>query len=78
MSNSNFPNRLEDLVQYGYLSTLPRDPFTNENFQYKLSEDGKSITLYSIGKNLTDNNGKMEGEGEKTDDISIMLKIGEK
>jgi hypothetical protein len=51
-----YPAELQALVQQGYLSSLPGDPFTaSRSLRYRKS--GKTYLLYSIGPDGADNHG---------------------
>jgi hypothetical protein len=50
-----YPARLADLVQEGYLQKLPDDPFGKGPLTYERTDD--SFLLYSWGENLTDDGG---------------------
>jgi hypothetical protein len=50
-----YPANLDELVDAGYLSKLPQDPFARGPFSYKVTSD--SFLLYSWGQNLTDDGG---------------------
>jgi hypothetical protein len=52
-----FPDNLEELVQTGYLTKLPVDPFSNGPLTYKKTADG--FILYSWGSNLKDDGGQV-------------------
>lgn len=71
--NGRVPNQLSELVSSGYMNNLPSDPFTNEPFKYSISNDGKEVTIYSVGKNLRDDGGK--GGKYEEDDITFILKL---
>ncbi len=49
------PESLEQLVQAGYLDSLPDDPFGAGPLSYRKTSDG--FLLYSWGENLTDDGG---------------------
>jgi len=51
------PEKLEELVQAGYLTELPIDPFGNGSLTYKKTADG--FLLYSWGSNLKDDGGEV-------------------
>lgn len=57
-----FPEKLDDLCKNNYLSSIPKDPFIGENLKYKISKDGKSATIYSVGKDFKDNGGIEESD----------------
>jgi hypothetical protein len=53
----HYPEKLDDLVQVGYLTQLPLDPFSGGPLSYKKTEDG--FLLYSWGSNLKDDNAQV-------------------
>ena len=69
--NNVYPQRLSDI---GYIiNPMPTDTITGELIKYMISEDGSSITIYSVGPNLKDDGGIDISQGE--DDISITLTL---
>jgi hypothetical protein len=50
-----FPDTLDELVQTGYLTKLPQDPFSPGPLTYKKTADG--FLLYGWGENLKDDTG---------------------
>ncbi|MDY0354240.1 MAG: hypothetical protein RBR19_00045 [Sedimentisphaerales bacterium] len=50
-----YPASLDELVEMGYLSKLPQDPYANGPLSYRRTDDG--FLLYSWGDNLTDDGG---------------------
>jgi hypothetical protein len=58
-----FPDNLDELVQAGYLTKLPVDPFSPGPLTYKKTADG--FLLYSWGMNLKDDNGQAAREQGK-------------
>ena len=61
-----YPETLHDLTP-DILTELPPDPFTGKDFLY--NRDGDGFIVYSIGKNLKDDNGVAKRRTNK-DDIS--------
>lgn len=51
----NYPQNLEELVERGYLTKLPQDPFSDRPLVYKRLDD--KLKLYSFGTDFEDNNG---------------------
>jgi len=51
-----YPERLDQLVQDGYLETIPNDPFGEGPLTYRKTSAG--FLLYSWGQNLTDEGGE--------------------
>lgn len=51
--NSKFPDTLEELVSSGYMKTIPKDPYSQGNLIYKVTEN--DFKLYSFGKDFEDN-----------------------
>jgi hypothetical protein len=83
--NHSYPATLADLVTK-YISEVPNDPFSSENFRYTVKDGG--YLLYSVGMNAKDDGGKnyladndyspvaddRVSEGEKaTDDIVVRV-----
>jgi hypothetical protein len=58
-----FPEKLEELVAEGYLSSLPADPYSDGALKYRRTDADFTLgtdadfTLYSIGGNFKDDNG---------------------
>lgn len=73
-----FPDHLEHLVSTGIVSSVPVDPFSGEPFRYVRSEDGSTVTIYSIGENLVDNKGADRESGEENDDVGVTIKTPER
>jgi len=72
-----YPTRLPGLVP-NILDEDPIDPFGDHPLSYVVSDDGLSMTVYSIGINRTDDNGFGRGESpqnamRRTDDIRIRV-----
>jgi hypothetical protein len=55
LDHSEFPDKLEAMLPR-YLSQLPRDAITGENYKYRRDEPGQ-FELYSVGWNETDDAG---------------------
>jgi len=51
-----YPKDLDILISDGYLKNLPIDPYSNKPLVYKKTEN--SFTIYSVGCDLTDDNGE--------------------
>jgi hypothetical protein len=51
------PDNLEELVQTGYLTKLPVDPFSDKPIAYRKTDN--SFLLYSWGENLKDDGGQI-------------------
>jgi hypothetical protein len=56
-----FPQRLDELVGGGYLSSLPADPYSDGPLKYRRTEGG--FILYSIGENFKDDGGDPNAPG---------------
>lgn len=52
------PATLDELVDSGYLQSVPMDPYSNGPLVYKLTED--NFKLYSVGEDFSDNGGVVE------------------
>jgi hypothetical protein len=59
-----YPDRLAELVEAGYLRTLPNDPFDKGPLSYRRTNG--SFLLYGWGQNLTDDGGVqgLDGQGK--------------
>ncbi len=67
------PEKLEQLIPE-FLPTVPLDPFDNQPLRYKIRDD-RSWVIYSIGKNLLDDDGIAAAMGSSRDkDIIIPSK----
>ena len=55
IENGNYPENLQELLDTGYISKLPTDPYSDKPLVYR--KEGKDFTLYSFGKNFEDNDG---------------------
>ncbi|MHC4951938.1 MAG: hypothetical protein ACYTEU_13295 [Planctomycetota bacterium] len=53
--NNRLPDNLNELLEKGYLKTLPMDPYSDKPLVYKKTDDG--FILYSVGLNFTDEGG---------------------
>ena len=72
IKQKKLPENLQQLVDGGYLSALPQDPFNKGPLQYK--KTGKDFILYSIGDNFKDDNGKAwDYESEKDKDCDDIV-----
>jgi len=52
-----YPTGLDELVEGGYISHLPRDFYSDGPMHYKITDDG--FMLYSVGFNFVDDGGEM-------------------
>ncbi|MBN1808156.1 MAG: hypothetical protein JW909_03745 [Planctomycetes bacterium] len=69
------PEKLEELAAEGLLEELPRDPFLGREYRYDGIAGG--VGLWSIGRNMVDDEGA-EGEDEEEGDIVLELRpLGE-
>ena len=55
LENGNYPNNLQDLIDAGYITKLPMDPYSDKPLIYR--NTGNDFNLYSLGKDFEDNNG---------------------
>jgi hypothetical protein len=55
LEKGDYPDRLADLVEAGYLARAPADPYTDGPLVYRVKDD--SFTLYSMGPNFEDDGG---------------------
>lgn len=63
-----YPQKLASLVAK-YIPTLPKDPFSDDEFKYKVT--GAGYVLYSVGPNLKDDGGP--GGAAECDDVGIQV-----
>jgi len=54
-----YPENLGRLLDASLLSKLPMDPYSDKPLTYKATQD--SFTLYSVGENFADDNGRRQG-----------------
>lgn len=52
------PESLDELMQAGYLETLPTDPYGKETLQYRI--EGDDFLLYSFGSDFDDDGGRQK------------------
>jgi len=55
--NSKFPAELDEVIEAGLLEKLPLDPYSNGSLVYRRTDE--SFTLYSVGEDFVDDNGKV-------------------
>jgi len=65
LKTDKFPDKLADLVP-AYLKSVPKDPFDGNELRYKRLEAG--FVIYSIGEDLSDDDGKERPTGKKKKD----------
>ncbi|MBI4243254.1 MAG: hypothetical protein HY606_04110 [Planctomycetes bacterium] len=67
--NVEYPDSLNDIIPE-YVSELPRDPFTGQNYIYR--KEGEGFIVYSIGRNERDDNGLYDEKSlqRKHDDLA--------
>ena len=53
--NASLPNSLEELVAAGCLREVPMDPYSGKSLAYRVI--GDDFTLYSVGRDFTDDGG---------------------
>jgi hypothetical protein len=56
LEKNRYPASLCELVSTGYLKELPMDPWSDKPLVYEKTDD--DFTLYSVGRNFTDDGGK--------------------
>jgi hypothetical protein len=54
--NNRFPETLEELLSAGYITYLPKDPYSEGFLKYRVMDD--DFVLYSTGKNFEDDKGE--------------------
>jgi hypothetical protein len=52
-----YPVNLNELVEKGYLESIPIDPFSGKPFVYK--NTGDDFILYSVGEDFKDDGGEV-------------------
>jgi hypothetical protein len=62
LERNGYPATLDQLVQAGYLSAVPNDPFGEGSLSYRKTVDG--FLLYSWGANLKDDGGQLDTNDE--------------
>ena len=55
--NGEFPISLNELVEQGYLDSIPIDPFSGKPLVYK--KTGDDFILYSFGEDFKDDGGEI-------------------
>ncbi len=60
--NGSYPENLQELLDKGYITKLPMDPYSDKSLVYKKVDD--DFTLYSLGEDFEDNNGTPLFSGE--------------
>lgn len=55
LARGDLPDELEQLVQAGYLDSIPLDPYSDTPFVYK--KKGSGFLLYSLGRDFDDDGG---------------------
>lgn len=61
LEKSQYPEKLEELIDGGYLVKLAMDPYSDKSLVYRRTDDG--FTLYSVGYNFTDDDGTVSSIG---------------
>ena len=74
-----YPGTLGDLSP-DYLPELPRDPFSAEDFHYRVDADAGTYLLYSVGPDKTDNGGdlvwsEVDGTGDMLIGPQLMTRL---
>ena len=67
-----YPKRLADLVEEDYLKAMPIDRYTEQPLVYKPT--AKGFTLYSVGRNEQDDDGRSFDDEPAGDDLVVKLK----
>ncbi|MHC4396681.1 MAG: hypothetical protein ACYS1A_13610 [Planctomycetota bacterium] len=57
LEKGQFPEKLKELIEAGYLTKLPMDPYSDKSLVYKKTDD--NFLLYSFGENLKDDGGRV-------------------
>jgi hypothetical protein len=69
--HKKYPDRLEDLVP-DYIAAVPVDPFDGKPIKMRVAED--RIVLYSIGRDMTDDQGTERDNTVLTGDVTFSLR----
>jgi hypothetical protein len=69
--NGSYPAKLSDVKPY--LGAVPRDIFTGEELNYKVTKDG--YLVYSVGPNGKDEGGRWYNDDPRGDDVNIRMPI---
>ena len=69
--HKEYPDRLEDLVP-DYLAEVPVDPFDGEPLKMHVADD--RIVLYSIGRDMTDDQGTERDDTNQSGDVTFSLR----
>ncbi|MHC4544004.1 MAG: DUF1700 domain-containing protein [Planctomycetota bacterium] len=62
--NGKYPENLGKLVELRYLRETPKDPYSDSSLVYKKTDE--SFILYSLGENLSDDEGQVARNDEGT------------
>ncbi len=67
--NGEYPDSLNDIIPE-YISELPKDPFTGQNYIYR--KEGEGFLVYSVGRDERDDNGLYDERSwqRKHDDLT--------
>jgi hypothetical protein len=65
IEKGTYPDTLEELLDEGYISKIPMDPYSDKPLVYKKA--GDNFTLYSVGEDFKDDNGKVLFSGGRID-----------
>jgi hypothetical protein len=64
LEHDDLPEQLDQLIQAGYLNSLPADPFSGRSFVYRKAD--KDFLLYSLGPDFDDDGGT---RSNRNDDV---------
>lgn len=71
--NSRWPSSLDELKSAGLLKEIPTDPFVGGNLKMKRTDDG--LIFYSVGKDLTDNGGKVDWDRPAVSGLDVGFQL---
>jgi hypothetical protein len=63
IEKGNYPESLQELLNAGYITKLPMDPYSDKPLIYKKAVD--DFTLYSVGEDFKDDEGKLLFSGKR-------------
>jgi hypothetical protein len=62
IDKGTYPQNLNELIDAGYLTSLPIDPYSDKPLLYRRTAEG--FTLYSVSQNFTDDGGQVYRDKE--------------
>jgi hypothetical protein len=74
-AHGELPEKLEEIGRWGAMKAPPLDPFTGEHLRWRPAPGGGGWTIYSVGMNRRDDQGKT-GEQQSQDTGFRFLRPG--